>query len=142
VIAHSELTLAVRDLVLAVDRYRARAGRQRGLNPSAVTAMAHLRLDGPQTPGELARRLAITTASATDLLDRLHGLGRATRQPHPDDRRKLLVDLTAAGRAEIDEILDGFAAGIAGWGEGREPDERATVLAFARETTRALLAGP
>jgi DNA-binding MarR family transcriptional regulator len=136
------LTVAVRYLVLAVDRYRARVGRQRGLDPRAVTAMAHLRLDGPQTPGELARRLAITTASATDLVDRLHKLGLAERRAHPGDRRKLLVDLTDDGRGAIDDVLDGFAAGLARWADGRDPDAHATVLDFAREATRALLADP
>lgn len=138
---YSELTLAVRDLVLAVDRYRARVGHQRGLNPSAVTAMAHLRVDGEQTPTELARRLDITTASATDLLDRLQRDSRVRRGPHPADRRKLLVELTEDGAAEIDSILRGFAAGLDTWAGGRSREEQAAVLTFAREARRALLAG-
>src|ERR1700710_2017150 len=100
-IEYSELVRAVRALVLEVDRYRARAGRERGLNPSAVTTLAHLRLEGPQTPTELARRLDITTASATELLDRLERDGHVKRRPHPTDRRKLMVDLTEAGAGAI-----------------------------------------
>lgn len=135
---YSELTLAVRELVLAVDRYRVRAGQLRGLDSKAVTAMAHLRVDGPHTPGELARRLGMTTASTTELLDRLQRVGRVRRHPHPSDRRKLLIDLTGEGTTEIDGILEGFAAGLGQWADGRGPDEHATVLTFARETSRAL----
>ncbi len=139
---HSELTFAIRDLVLAVDGYRVRVGQRRGLSPSAVTAMAHLRVDGPQTPGQLARRLNMTTASATELLDRLERGGRARRGAHPSDRRKLIVELTEDGIVEIDEILEGFAAGLGAWAQGCSSTERTTVLGFARETSRALLAAP
>ena len=43
--------------------------------------MASLRLDGPQSPSQLAALLDITTASATELLDRLVHRGFITRTP-------------------------------------------------------------
>lgn len=136
---YSELTLAVRDLVLAVDRYRARAGQRRGLSPNAVTALAHLHLEGPQTPTELARRLDITTASATELVDRLQRDDHVGRRPHPTDRRRLLVELTATGRVEIEAILGGFSAGLAQWAEATSEEELAAVVGFARAARRALV---
>ena len=136
---YTELVRAVRDLVLAVDRYRARAGRERGLNPSAVTTLAHLRLEGARTPTELARQLDITTASATDLLDRLQRDGLVERRPHPTDRRKLLVDLTGDGAVAIDGILRGFADGLDAWGGGhRSQQEHDAVLGFVRVARGAL----
>ncbi len=45
-------------------------------------------------------RLGISTASTTNLLDRLTASGRLTRSPHPRDRRSLVVRATehAPGR--------------------------------------------
>ncbi len=139
-IEYSELVRAVRDFVLAADLYRARAGRERGLNPSAVTALAHLRLEGARTPTELARQLDITTASATDLLDRLQRDGHVRRRPHPTDRRKLLVDLTDDGAAAIDDILRGFATGLGNSVDHGNRQEHDSVLTFVRTARRALLA--
>ena len=47
---------------------------------------------------EAARRLAIDRTTMVALIDELERKGLVTRHPHPADRRKNVVDLTAAGR--------------------------------------------
>jgi DNA-binding MarR family transcriptional regulator len=135
---HAEFTRAVRDLVLAGERFRARAGRRRGLSPTSVTVLMTLFLDGPRGPSELAALLDITTASATELVDRLQGLGLVRRSPHPRDRRRLLIELTESGEAEIGAVFGSFTARVEASSEGMSDDERGAVLGFVRAVHRNL----
>lgn len=50
--------------------------------------LAHL---GPATASELARRVNLTTGSASRMIDRLAARGYVTRHPDPHDRRRVLV---------------------------------------------------
>ena len=59
----------------------------------------------PITPGLIAERAIIAAASTTSVLDTLEKRGLVERRPHPTDRRKLLIELTATGRTTIDHIL-------------------------------------
>ena len=52
----------------------------------------------PVSPNLIADRLIISRASVTSLLDSLEKRGYVKRQPHPSDRRMLLVELTDSGR--------------------------------------------
>ncbi len=84
---------------------------------------ALLRLAGEDylTMGELARRLGVSLASATQIVDRLADLGLAERQRPDWDRRVVLVRLTEQARptirantdhriAEIAEVFDQLTA--------------------------------
>jgi DNA-binding MarR family transcriptional regulator len=57
------------------------------------------RLGSPyrRTPGQLARHANLSTGAMTNRLDRLERAGLIRRQPDPDDRRSLQVELTAKG---------------------------------------------
>ena len=48
---------------------------------------------------ELAEALACTRATVTGIVDTLEKKALVARQPHPDDRRSMLVNLTDAGKA-------------------------------------------
>ncbi|RZQ60258.1 MarR family winged helix-turn-helix transcriptional regulator [Amycolatopsis suaedae] len=46
---------------------------------------------------ELAERLGIRSASATEMVDRLVAAGHVRRRKHPTDRRRIVVELTEQG---------------------------------------------
>jgi DNA-binding MarR family transcriptional regulator len=52
----------------------------------------------PLAPGDLAARLDVTPATVTGALTALEEAGLVVRARHPDDRRGVLVSITAAGR--------------------------------------------
>lgn len=52
-------------------------------------------------PHDLARHLGISSASTTKLLDRLSHEGFIEREPHPHDRRALVIKLTDSSRADF-----------------------------------------
>jgi DNA-binding MarR family transcriptional regulator len=63
---------------------------------------------GPATLGELAAANGVDAPYATLIVDKLQAHGLVERRPHPQDRRRKLVTLTAAGHdaiATADAIL-------------------------------------
>ena len=52
----------------------------------------------------LGQKLQISSATMTGILDRLEKLALVERQPHPDDRRAILICLTDQGRKYAKEI--------------------------------------
>lgn len=56
------------------------------------------------TQSDLGKRLVVTRASVTSVLDKLESKGLVERQAVEGNRRIYHVDLTPAGRALIDEV--------------------------------------
>lgn len=66
-------------------------GGELTVNPTDLAAMNHLIMDGPMSPTELARKLKLSTAATTVVADRLTKVGHVTREPHPTDRRGIII---------------------------------------------------
>jgi DNA-binding MarR family transcriptional regulator len=99
------------------------------LSVSAATVLAIIDGAGePITPGVIAERAIIAAASTTSVLDTLEKRGLVERRPHPTDRRKLLIDLTANGRTTIDHILPGIHRLEEEVMRALTPDERRDLL--------------
>lgn len=79
-----------------------------GLGHGEWSVLGMLKRRGPpyrRTPGQLARHAGLSTGAMTNRLDRLEEAGLVTRQPDPDDRRSIQVELTKAGhRAWEDSV--------------------------------------
>lgn len=96
----SEVALALYEVLHLSADTRSAMARRLGLNPSEVDAMEHL-MDEPMGPVELSRRLHMTSASATVLVDRLEEAGHVSREADPQDRRRRVVRPTAQGTASV-----------------------------------------
>jgi DNA-binding MarR family transcriptional regulator len=76
------------------------------LSPSARQVLAVVKGAGqPLEPSVIAERVLITTGTMTTVLDTLEKRGLIKRTPHPDDRRKLLVNVTPDAQAILDKLL-------------------------------------
>lgn len=84
------------DVLHVTAETRAAMARRLELNPSEVDAMEHLMAE-PMGPVELSRRLHMTSASATVLVDRLEEAGHVQRESDPQDRRRRVVRPTPQG---------------------------------------------
>src|SRR6185436_5057826 len=81
------------------------------LSPSARQVLAVVEGAGEAVePSVIAERVLITTGSMTSVLDTLEKRGLIRRMAHPDDRRKLLVDITPEAQAILDSLLPSFHA--------------------------------
>jgi DNA-binding MarR family transcriptional regulator len=65
------------------------------------------------TLGEVARRLMVTPAVVTGLIDRLEKRGYVRRVNEPGDRRRIHLALTDEGRARSVEVENSLVADIA-----------------------------
>ena len=78
-----------------------------GLLGSDFDILATLRRAGePLTPTALYQSAMLSSGAMTARLDKLAQRGLITRQAAPDDRRSLLVNLTDAGLALVDEAVE------------------------------------
>ena len=92
--------LALRDLVAAGSRVNHVVSRRAGLSESELVTLEHLSRE-QIGPAEVARRLEVSTAAATGIVDRLVARGHVERRPHELDRRRTELHITGSGRAEI-----------------------------------------
>lgn len=91
---------------LLIGLHNREAAEEHNLSPTAKLALAVIEGAGsPLEPSAIAERLLITSGSMTSMLDTLEKRGFVRRLPHPDDRRKLLIEITDAGVAVVDELL-------------------------------------
>jgi DNA-binding MarR family transcriptional regulator len=128
----SELLAALRRYGLEDDRLDARMARQIGAPPVEFRAMDHLHHAKTLTPGELADRLALTSGAVTALVDRLEQLGWVTREPHPTDRRSIIVR-AARDDATAEQLYAPIGEALAGAARKLSAAERAAAVRFLEE---------
>jgi len=80
--------------------------RRYGLSHAALNALAVIEGQGtPMLTGEVAARMHITSGSVTSVLDTLERKDFVVRSNDPDDRRRVLVDVTPEAQRVLDECL-------------------------------------
>ena len=107
----------------------ARKERLAGHGTDRVTldVLAMLRRSGPpyqMTAGELTHHSLISSGGVSQRLEKLERAGLVTRKIHSDDRRRIDVQLTAAGVELIDSILADLMAHEAALLDGLDPSEQ------------------
>ena len=119
-------------------RIRAERG-EAGLTDPQFTVLAWLTKEGPLTPGQLAERERIQPPSMTRTVNSLVELGLVAKAEHPTDGRQVVVSLTDAGVAEVDETRRRRDAWLADRLRQMTKDER-TLLVDAAELLRRIAA--
>jgi DNA-binding MarR family transcriptional regulator len=93
------------------------------LGPRHVAALEQLR-GGPITVTELATRLGLTLPTVSGVLAELDRAGFVERHPDPADRRRTIVQITAARAGLIGDWLDGAAQPLARVLDKLDPSEQ------------------
>jgi DNA-binding MarR family transcriptional regulator len=107
-----EAIRSLRALILAGERYRQTLSEYVGLGVTETQAVSYLTVHGDRGQNELATDLGLSSGASTALVDRLERQGIAERYPHPSDRRRTLVRLTARGDAVVREGREWLLAGF------------------------------
>jgi MarR family transcriptional regulator, 2-MHQ and catechol-resistance regulon repressor len=92
---------------------------------------------GGMTLNDLAALLYLDKSTASRVVDALERKGYVTRRPHPDDRRAVLLEATAAGRALEGKIRDSILAEERQLLAGFAPDVRQAMTQLLRQLARA-----
>jgi MarR family transcriptional regulator, 2-MHQ and catechol-resistance regulon repressor len=115
---HSQQRLALATyvrLMRAANAARNHAGRHLGGTGLTLTqfavleALYHL---GPMSLSDIAQKILTTGGNLTMVLGNLEKQGLAHRQQSPEDRRVLIVVLTAKGKALMRKLFPEHATGI------------------------------
>jgi|SRR6478735_2315791 DNA-binding MarR family transcriptional regulator len=94
---------ALRELILAGERYRLVVAHHLGVTVSESQALSYLLARGPMGQTDLGNALHFTTGSTTSLVDRLERRRFVERVPDPQDRRRNTVQLSEQGHKHIGE---------------------------------------
>ena len=124
-------TLALRRLQTAMSDAEAALAQRMRMHPTDVAAMNFLTwTDEPSGPTDLAHRLGISRAAATEVVDRLTTAGHLERHRDLTDRRRIRLEPSGGAVAtvlgEIGPLIAALDAEVA----GRPPEERAVILDF------------
>ncbi|MEW1951382.1 MarR family transcriptional regulator [Pseudarthrobacter sp902506025] len=95
-------------------------------------------------PTQLAARLGITSASMTSLVDRLVAAGHVTREPHPSDRRAVIIRPTPGADEEVRHNLNQMHKRMLEAAESLSVEEIKAVMHFLgcmREAVDAVIPG-
>jgi DNA-binding MarR family transcriptional regulator len=98
-----------------------------------------IRATGSLQMSDLVARLSVTVPKVTGIVDRLVEREIVVRRGTPDDRRRVLVEITPAGVELIDGMRDLCAGQILGLLAVMDEGELGTFLAFLRVLESALV---
>lgn len=104
-LAPVEVFSRITRLARHLDRARRDAFSAFDIEPWEFDVLAALRRAGDPyelSPGRLLRETMVTSGTMTNRVDRLAGRGFVERHPDPEDRRGVLVRLTAEGKDAVD----------------------------------------
>jgi DNA-binding MarR family transcriptional regulator len=141
----AEVLQALRDFRMAEAATRRSTRDSIGVGETDLVALRYvLRAEAAGErvgPKDLSRVLQITTASTTSLIDRLVSSGHVRREPHPTDRRSLVVVPTVAPDSEVWAALGALHSKMMGVAGELSAAEARVVIGFLHRM-RAAVSGP
>jgi DNA-binding MarR family transcriptional regulator len=96
-----------------------------GSSPARMRLLGVLHCKGPQIMSELGDELGVRARQVTNLVDALEREGLVRRVAHPSDRRATIIEATAAGLQQAEQLCQPFHQTLAGlYRELPEADQR------------------
>ncbi len=118
-----------------LDLARRAAFTAHGIESWEFDVLAALRRAGSPyelSPGRLLRETLVTSGTMTNRVDRLAARGFVERYPDPDDRRGVIVRLTAEGKAAVDGAFEALLGAEADLLAGLPDRDRTRLAALLR----------
>ncbi|GGV17806.1 MarR family transcriptional regulator [Kitasatospora herbaricolor] len=100
---------------------------EESLSPTEMGVLGTLARCGQATPGELARREHVQPPSMTRIVAMLEEKGLVWREPHPEDRRQVVVSSTEQAETILAESRRRRNAWLAELAEGLSEEEWAVL---------------
>ncbi len=92
----------LRKIIRAIDIHSRQLSKQYGLTGPQLVVISEIGQSGQMTIGELARRVSLSQATVTTILDRLENKELATRVRGSEDKRRVYVDITEKARSILE----------------------------------------
>jgi len=128
----AELIEEVRANQTAVQQMDEAAHRSLGINATDGRCLDIIDRRGLVSAGQLATEAGLTTGAVTAVLDRLEAKELVRRVPDPNDRRRILVEVTEKQREEAARLYFPLKAMADPWFEDLSEDDIRLLVAFNR----------
>ncbi|MEE4190233.1 MAG: MarR family transcriptional regulator [Halieaceae bacterium] len=116
-ILEDQVLASLRRIIRATDIHSRRLNKDTGLTTPQLVVVRAIAAGDSLTASEIARAVSLSQATVTTLLNRLEDRGLIARQRSEEDRRRVNVQLTKAGRALVatapEPLQEQFAARFA-----------------------------
>jgi DNA-binding MarR family transcriptional regulator len=129
-LADGDIRAQVQQLHIRQQRFERHLARLLQVDQPGLEAMDHLISTGPATPTELARKVEISTAAMTLVLNRLEGAGHLWRTRHPSDGRKLVVTADEESAEQVHRAVRPVIDGVESLIAAMDDDQRRAVTDF------------
>lgn len=128
----AELIEEVRGNQTAVHQMDEAAHRAMGISATDGRCLDIVDRRGLISAGKLATEAGLTTGAITAVLDRLEDKGLVRRVPDPDDRRRILVEVTDRQREAAARLYLPLKAMADPWFEDLSEDDIRLLISFNR----------
>ena len=112
--ASDMVLIALRKVIQAADINSKKLHKHVGLTGPQVVILKEISSREMSTPGEIAHAVSLSQATVTGILGRLEKRNLISRQRDHNDRRRVIVSITAAGKQAVENaphlMRDAFAA--------------------------------
>ncbi len=93
-----------------------------------------VRADRPLTAGQIADLSGLSTGAVTGVIDRLERAGYVRRVRDPDDRRKVLVEVTRGNLTRFGNVIEGLGVALGRVLARYSPDELKVIESYLTES--------
>ena len=107
-----DILIALRRITRAIDLHSRQLMKASGLTAPQLVVLNALNKNGDMTPSCIAREVSLSQATVTAILDRLQKQELVTRERSQDDRRQVLVHLTAKARTSLEQAPELLQSGF------------------------------
>ncbi|NNU80328.1 MarR family transcriptional regulator [Halovulum dunhuangense] len=121
--------IAIRRILRATELYGRELARAAGLTPVQIRVLQILAEKGHATPKEISRRMGVSQATMSALIDKLAAKGMVERRRSDADKRQTNVVLTVKGGQAVDDAPDPLQQLYVRQFEAMEEWEQAMVVA-------------
>lgn len=126
---NDQVLIAIRRIIRAVDLHSKKLVREWGLTTPQLLVLRAVAREGGASPTTIARHVHLSQATITNIVDRLEKAGLVTRRRDDRDRRVVIVSLTDAGKARLEEAPEPLQAEFVRQLEKLEDWERKMLIA-------------
>jgi DNA-binding MarR family transcriptional regulator len=92
----------LRRIIQSVDLHSRQLARQHGITTPQLLILKQIQGETAMTVSQLAKQISLKQATVTDILNRLERKGLVRRSKDTGDRRRVLIEETAAGQKLLD----------------------------------------
>ncbi|MEJ0011319.1 MAG: MarR family transcriptional regulator [Bauldia sp.] len=136
----AELNRAAREASGVGNLFASAVAARLGVSPTDVECLGVIESGADVTAGDLARATGLTTGAVTGIIDRLENAGLARRVRDTEDRRKVYVRMTAAGRAKAGALYGPMGRAMDALAAKYTAAEIALLTRYFNESRAVLLA--